>query len=793
MVAALSSLWPRSIAMRTALVLVGLSCLVSALFIALTAYFAEERAERYAARRMSELLDTVESTASIACFTEDQALAEELAKGLLKNSEVLGVVIRGGERELVRSYRVAVAEGSSLERARQKREIGSPFKPRQKVGEIVIDPDPAEISSLVNQELGFLGSLLGVQMVVLVLAAVSGTLLFVVQPIKHMSDRLHGMDAPAGERLEVPFAHCNTEIGQLVGDINALAGSLVKALDDERCLRMEREIGERKYQAIFDNAETGIFVAGEDSLVRSHNPALARMLELDAGPGRLWRLVDLPWRHPGRIPALIAEATESNGVRSEDLELLMSDQSSRWYNVVLSPLADGAVQGVLNDVTARKREEARVRQMALVDPLTGAWNRLGLEGRLGEEMRSQGRDGVALMLVDIDGFTRVRNAFGVQGADELLRHVLARLQGGTKVTDSVAHLEGSEFALVLPRVSREKEARSIVERLLGVLATSFEMQGAPIQLAVSIGIALYPNDGDDVATLLQHAELALAQAQAEGGSRYRFFEASLEEAAARRRDLETDMRLAIRRDQFQLYYQPIVDLERNRLAGAEALIRWRHHEQGLVAPDAFIPLAEETGFIRDIGLWALEEVCRQQAEWRSLGLGDLYVSLNVSARQIPDGLPAATLKAAIARHGIDASQLVLEITEGALMSDMDKALGWLNAVRELGFKVYLDDFGTGYSSLSYLKRFPVDTVKVDRSFVRDMGEDTSDRALVEAVVAMARSLGLRVVAEGVENPVQLELLRRMECRNAQGYFFSRPVPSSEFPAAVERINALLAA
>lgn len=792
MAAVRSCLRVRGIVARTAWVLVGLSCLVSFIFIALAGYFAEERAERYAARRLGELLDTVESTASIACFTEDHALAEEVAKGLLKNSEVLGVVIRGGERELVRSYRGAAASWGGVEGARRKRDVYSPFKPQQKVGEIIVDPNPAEVSSLVSQELGFMGGLLGMQMLVLILAAVSGTLLFVVQPIKYMSDRLHVMDASAGERLQIPFAHCDTEIGQLVGDINALADRLVKTLDDERCLRMEREIGERKYQAIFDNAETGIFIASGDSLVRSHNPALARMLELEAGRTGHWRLVDLPWRVPGRIPALIGESIENNCVRSEDLELLMADQSTHWFNVVLSPLADGAVQGVMNDVTARKREESRARQMMLVDPLTGAWNRLGLEERLGEELRGQGREGLALLLVDIDGFARVRNAFGVQGGDELLRHILARLQGSTKVTDSVAHLEGSEFALVLPRVGREKDARSIVERLLGVLAASFEMQGAPIQLAASIGIALCPEDGKDVATLLHHAELALAQAQAEGGSRYRFFEPSMEEAAARRRDLETDMRLAIRRQQFQLYYQPIVDLEENRLAGAEALIRWQHHDQGLVAPDAFIPLAEETGFIRDIGLWALEEVCRQLAEWRRQGC-DLYVSLNVSARQIPDGLPAAALKAAIARHGIDPGQLVLEITEGALMSDMDKALGWLNTVRELGLKVYLDDFGTGYSSLSYLKRFPVDTVKVDRSFVRDMGEDTSDRALVEAVVAMARSLGLRVVAEGVETASQLELLRRMACRSAQGYYFSRPVPSGDFPGAAERIKALLAA
>jgi len=249
--------------------------------------------------------------------------------------------------------------------------------------------------------------------------------------------------------------------------------------------------------------------------------------------------------------------------------------------------------------------------------------------------------------------------------------------------------------------------------------------------------------------------------------------------AEQHRKLETELHQAIQRDELRLFYQPIIDLQEGRIVGAEALVRWQHPTRGLVPPDAFIPLAEKTDLICGMGLWVLETACRQLAVWQAAGQ-QLYLSINVSARQIPDALPPGLILEALKRHGLSASALALEITEGVLLSDIAEGVNWLKELRDAGFRVYMDDFGTGYSSLSYLKRFPIDVVKVDKSFIHDMNEETNDRLLVQAIVAMADALGLQVVAEGIENECQISLLRQMGCRYGQGYYFSRPIPADQF-------------
>ena len=787
--------WRRNLLSMTTMTVVISALVIGALFIALTAMGVDERTERDWATRLDALMDTVESTVSIACFVQDAQLAGEVAGGLMKNREVLGVVVRTPRGELARVYRPTAATAETLSQGRLVRALHSPFKPDEIIGEIVLDPDPVEFARRTGEEVSGIALILVLQMFAIVAAVVAATVFWILRPVKEMSDALHRMDPTAGKILPVPRRFADNELGRLGDDINAITGQLAATLADERALRLQRELDERRYHAIFDNAETGIFVADREGRLESWNPALRRLLALpqvdSAGDGLL--LAGFSWREPERVFALIERCIDGNAAVAADCALETDRDQGRWINLALSPIGAGKVQGVASDVSERKRAETDARMQLVLDGLTGVANRHGLEQHLLSRIAARQTDpgqSFVLMLVDIDGFRRINDALGLPIGDRILKIAALRLKSCIKADDLVARVGGDEFAVVLPRVPDEAVAAAIGRRIVGALGRDFEVDSAPIQLGASIGMSLFPGDGDDVPTLLRNAELALTRAKTGGGNRCTVFDATMAEAAAQRRALESDMQLALRHREFRLFFQPIVDLCRNRLVGAEALIRWQHRERGLVPPDAFIPLAEETGLIVDIGLWTLEAACRQLAEWKSAGR-DLYVSLNVSARQIPDGLPPERIVDALNRHGLDASRLVLEITEGALLADVGGAQLWLGSVREQGLRVYLDDFGTGYSSLSYLQRFPVDTVKVDKSFVRDMASDRSDRALVEAVVAMAASLGLSVVAEGVEDRAQLDILREIDCCCAQGYYFSRPVPAAEFEAVAARIDMML--
>jgi diguanylate cyclase (GGDEF)-like protein/PAS domain S-box-containing protein len=790
--------WRQSILFLSTLAVIGAALVVGVLFIGRTLVVTDARLEKQSVERLNQLVDVVESTVRIACFVGDQALAKEVASGLLKDAEVLGVVLRTGERELVHAYRKGAIPGSASP-LRIVRTVYSPFDPAERVGEIVLEPDHREIERKSRDEATFLGTLLALQLGTLAVTIAVVILHLVVRPIKSISDRLHRMDPVRGDRLHIPRSHGETEIGRLAGDINALADRLVNALDDERTLRRQREVDEKKYHAIFVNAETGIFIADRGGMIDSANPALARLLDLPAAAVESGcNIARLDWRAPEQVVALIQNAVDHNASTAGDLEIAVSDGNTRWLALTLSPIGDGAVQGLVSDVTERKLAEDAAKRQAVTDPLTGVANRSGFENSVQRAILActAARSGVAspgfaLILVDLDGFRKTNEALGLPVGDAILQLAAKRLRSCLKAGDTVARVGADEFALLLPEAASEEVAARIGERLVRALGQSYDGQPTPIQLGASLGIALYPEDGGDLPTLLRNSELALNRARATGGGRYAFFDHGMAEAAERQQAMEVDMQMALRNGDYRLFYQPIVDLVDGRVLGAEALIRWRHKDKGMISPDAFIPLAEENGLIVDIGLWGLETACRQIAEWQAAGK-DYYLSLNVSGVQIPDGLPPSVLAEAVRRHGINPHRLILEITEGILLADVSRALAWLSSVREIGFPIYLDDFGTGYSSLSYLKRFPVDTVKIDQSFVRDMGSDNSDRALVEAIVAMARSLRLEVVAEGVETALQLGLLRDMGCRRVQGYYFSRPVPADEFGAAVDRIDALLA-
>lgn len=787
--------WRHSILIRSAAVLFASFFLAALFTISATILVTGERQHRAAAERLNQLLDTVESTVRVACFVKDQKLAEEVIQGLLSNKEVRAVAIQADAVDLARKSLPGVSPEPGVDEISLLREVHSPFDADQVIGRIRLDANTEVIAQGIHTEARFIALQMIGQLGLIALAVVAVMIMFIVRPIKAISDGLHRMEATRGGRLAMPRNHAHTEIGRLADDINGLADDLVDALDQERALRQQMEQEERKYHAIFENAETGIFIVAPDGALTSWNPAFARLMEIpadDVQRGGL-NIRQLPWEEPTRIAELAHRSRLINTSLAGDLEIRHRNGFRRWLNVVLSPIGEDLLQGVVHDVTEHMEAEAMARRQAITDPLTGVTNRQGLEEKLQvllDEPPATGRHGFTLMLVDLDNFRHINEGFGLPIGDIVLKGTTSRLGHCIKSSDCLARLGGDRYAVILYGVTAGQDIERIAERILHTLRKPFQIDATPLKIHASLGITVSPQDGADIPRLLRNAELALDRAKAAGGDGFALFVAAMTEAAEQRRQLENDLRQAARNQEFQLYYQPIVDLAGNRLAGAEALIRWRHPRRGLVPPDAFIPLAEEIGLIDEIGLWVLDVACQQLVRWRDEGR-DYYLSINVSGRQIPHGLPPPALAAAIHRHGIDPGRLALEVTEGILLADVDQAITWLVAVRGLGFRIYLDDFGTGYSSLSYLKRFPVDTLKVDKSFVRDMSDDGSDRALIEAVVAMARGLGMKVVAEGVETAAQMDLLRGMHCHHAQGYYFSSPVPAEQFDAVAGRIGEML--
>lgn len=794
-----AALWRmHGLLLRSILVVILASVVAGLAAVAYAAYSTSARAHKASRIHLNELLDTVESTLKVACFAKDETLAGELATGLLSNSDVLAVTISSEQTVLANRQRhTALAPESVAARMQLRRVIYSPFNPDKEVGHIVLVPDPQGINARIAEEVRLAALQLTWQLAMVAFAVAAIMLVFIVRPIKAISDRLHSMDPTVGERLPIPRRHAHTEIGQLVRDINQLSDRLVDTLAQEHELLRQRDIDEKKYHAIFDNAESGIFIVDSKGSVSSWNPAFSRLFDIVNSPAEgasaSLHLGLLPIAAPDQATDLIATALRQNSSVAQDILIRLQAGQPRWVNIVLSPIGDNLLQGVVHDVTHLKESEASARRLVVTDTLTGQANRSGLLEYLQAQVQAFADsqiDGFALLLVNLDEFKRINEGMGLPAGDEILKTTTTRLASCIKVGDLVARLSADTFGLVLNGITQGDVAEQVAGRVLQAIRQTYFAESVPIQLKASVGITLFPNDGRDVPILLRQAELAMGSAKSGGGNSCVFFDPVLAESAERRRQLETDMRSALRNQEMVLFYQPVVDLQTHRLAGAEALIRWRHPARGLVGPDNFVALAEQTGLIVDIGLFVLDAACRQLRDWRQAGL-DYTLSFNVSGRQIPDGLPPAKLREMIHHYGIDPAKLALEITEGVMLQDLDKSLAWLQAVHALGLRIHLDDFGTGYSSLSYLKRFPIDALKIDQSFVKDMQGTGNERTLVGAILAMASSLGLEVVAEGVELPSHRQALRAMGCHYAQGFLFSRPVPAEQFASVAAQLALML--
>ncbi|RKZ97981.1 MAG: hypothetical protein DRQ46_03400 [Gammaproteobacteria bacterium] len=436
--------------------------------------------------------------------------------------------------------------------------------------------------------------------------------------------------------------------------------------------------------------------------------------------------------------------------------------------------------------------ENQLYLQAHYDPLTQLPNRQLLNDRLHQAIKRATRDksSFPVMFLDLDRFKTVNDSLGHSSGDKLLKMVSQRLIDTLREEDTVARLGGDEFILYLATTENQYEIYShisqIAQKILATIAQPFSIENQDIHVSGSIGIATFPNDGDDVETLLKNADSAMYHAKSEGRNNFQFYSKELNEKAMQTLVMETNLHQALESNEFELYYQPKVETQTGKILGAEALIRWIHPAQGMIRPDQFIPVAEETGLITQIGEWTLHEACHQNKAWQDKGLPKIKISVNLSPRQFQHQNLIDLVGQTLADSGLSPVYLDLEIVEGTAMHDIEKTIASLQQLKKLGLSISIDDYGTGYSTLSYIKKFPVDTLKIDMSFIQNLVENAGDRAIVSSTIILAHNLGLSVVAEGVEDTQQLELLQNLDCDEIQGYYFSRPLPADEFSKLLEK-------
>ncbi len=456
--------------------------------------------------------------------------------------------------------------------------------------------------------------------------------------------------------------------------------------------------------------------------------------------------------------------------------------------------------GVVQDLSQLKRAEERIRFLAFYDGLTGLANRMLFLDRLDMEIKNATRHGqkFALLFLDLDQFKKINDTLGHHVGDLLLKNVAETLTKCIRSTDTatrrdkdesgsmIARLGGDEFTILLSNISHPENSAAIAKRILNGIQKSYNFEGHDVSVTTSIGISVFPADGTTSETLLKNADSAMYHAKNRGRNNYQFYMESLNRAAVERFSMERDLKKALERDEFVLYYQPQINLADRKIVGAEALIRWIHPKKGMIMPDKFIHIAEETDLIIDINKWVLQAASKQNHEWTKAGLNSIRVAVNLSGYKLARQNIIKSIKEALETVELDAKKLELEITENILMQDNEETLSIFQQIKDLNIRIALDDFGTGYSSLSYLTSFPVDTIKIDRSFVMGSTVQKENRVIIKAIIAMGHSLGKTIVAEGIETEEQFNLLKRYGCDEAQGYYFKPPVPENEFAKLLAR-------
>ncbi|MGA7588991.1 MAG: EAL domain-containing protein, partial [Candidatus Sulfotelmatobacter sp.] len=544
---------------------------------------------------------------------------------------------------------------------------------------------------------------------------------------------------------------------------------------------------EEKYRAIFEDAVIGIFQASADGRLLNVNRAFAEIHGYDSPEQMLVELSNLNaaaqlFVEPKRMDVLRQVLGEKELVRDFELDVYRRDRSERVVLVNVRAVRDASgnmlfYEGTVEDVTARKVAEERVQFLAYYDALTGLPNRTLLQDRLATALAGARRrkDKVALLFLDLDRFKLINDSLGHSFGDLLLQEVAQRLKKWAREQDTVARLGGDEFLIVLTGVKNIADAAVAADRMTKSMTAGFVVQGRPLNITCSLGISVFPEHGTNSETLIKNADAAMYFAKESGRNNFRFFTKDLSAQAVERLTLENSLRPALEKNEFFLMYQPQVDIGTGRIIGLEALLRWQHPNLGLVPPDKFIQIAENVGLIVPIGEWVLRTACSQARKWQDEGLPAVMVAVNISAIQFRQKGFCKLIRKVLDETGLPAKYLELELTESLLLDNADLMLSVVEELKAMGVTLAIDDFGTGYSSLSYLKHFPVSKLKIDRSFVRDVAVNPDDAAITTAIISMAKSLNLKVIAEGVEDEAQMSFLRAQRCDEIQGYYFSKPL------------------
>jgi len=541
-------------------------------------------------------------------------------------------------------------------------------------------------------------------------------------------------------------------------------------------------------EKVIESSLEGIMITDANSIIVSVNPAFTRLTGYSAD------------EVVGKSPALLSSGRHDKTFYDAMWRCLR--ETGHWQGEVWNRRKSGEIYpelltiaaitdrdgklthyaALFSDITELKESEERIRHLAYYDALTGLPNRRLLEDRLRVALAHahRNRRQLALLFVDLDRFKRINDTLGHEVGDQLLVAIAQRLRDGVREDDTVARMGGDEFIVVLSDIENPEHAVQIARRLIDSLKTPVFVGGSELVVTTSIGISIYPDDSEDAALLLKNADIAMYRAKDTGRNSFQLYAPAMNARTLEHLALESALHRALERQEFELHFQPLLDAGSARVIAAEALLRWRHPELGLVPPADFIPLAEETGLIIPIGEWVLRDACRQLAQWQRRGQGALRVSVNISARQFHQPEFCALAARIVQEAGVMPQQITLELTESMLMDDALDTIRMLTQLHVQGFGIAMDDFGTGYSSLSYLKRFPLDELKIDRVFIRDIERSQEDAAIVSATIGLAHSLGLRVVAEGVETAAQMSYLQQQGCDYLQGFHFSAPVPAAEF-------------